>query len=47
MKIVATETGIVHVEVVVEMVPVENHLVVILDEVRNVIVLNERIECLL
>ena len=44
MKRVATKTDIVGVEVVVEMVPVLHHLVVILDEVRDVVVLNECIE---
>lgn len=44
MKRVATETGVVRVPVVVEMVPIEHHLVVILDEVRDVVVLNERIK---
>ena len=45
MKRVATETGVVRIEVVVEMIPVEHHLVVILDEVRDIVVLNECIEC--
>ena len=35
-NLLATETGTVHVEEVVEKVPVENHLAVTLEEVRNV-----------
>lgn len=45
MKKVATESRIVRVPVVVEMVPIQHHLVVVLDEIRHVVVLNERIEC--
>jgi hypothetical protein len=45
MKRVATERWVVRVPVVVEMIPVQNHLVVVLDEVRHVVVLDERIEC--
>ena len=44
------ECGVVGVEVVVEPVPVQDHLVVVLDEIWNVevaiAVLNDRIECL-
>ncbi len=45
MKRVATQGRVVRIEVVVEMVPIQHHLVVILDEVRHVLALNERIEC--
>ncbi|MCX6752524.1 MAG: four helix bundle protein [Candidatus Nomurabacteria bacterium] len=41
MKRVATKSRIVRVPIVVEMVPIEHHLVVILDEIRHVVVLNE------
>ncbi len=39
-NLLATETGTAHVEVEVEMAPEENHPSVMLDEVRNAIVLN-------
>jgi hypothetical protein len=44
-RVAETERRIVRVPVVVEIVPVQNHLVVVLDEVRHTVVLNERIEC--
>lgn len=44
MKRVATERGVVRVPVVVEPVPVQHDLVIVLDEVRHVVVLDERIE---
>ena len=44
MKRIATETRIVRI-VVVEMVPIEHHLVVVLNEIRHLVVLNECIEC--
>ena len=45
MKRVETERGVVGVPVVVEPVPVQHHLATVLDEIRHVVVLNERIEC--
>jgi hypothetical protein len=45
MKRVATKTGVVRVPVVVEPVPVQHDLSIVLDEIRHVIVLNEHIEC--
>jgi hypothetical protein len=45
MEKVATETVIVGVEVVVNVIPVQNHLVAVLDEIRHVVVLHESIEC--
>lgn len=45
MKKVATESWIVRVPVVVEMVPVQHHLAVVLDEIRHAVVLDECIEC--
>lgn len=45
MKKVATERRVVRVPVVVEMVPIQHHLVVVLDEIRDVVILDERIEC--
>lgn len=45
MKRVATESGVVRVPVVVEPVPVQHHLVVVLVEIRHVVVPDECIEC--
>ena len=45
MKKVTTERGVVHVPIVVEPVPIEHDFVTVLDEIRDIVVLNERIKC--
>jgi hypothetical protein len=45
MKRVAAESGVVRVPVVVEPVPVQHHLAIVLIEVRHVVVPDECIEC--
>ena len=44
MKRVVAQSRVVRVPVVVEMIPVQNHLAIVLDEIRHVVVLDERIE---
>ena len=45
MKRFATERRVVRIPVVVEMVPVQNHLATVLDEVRHIVALDECTEC--
>jgi len=45
MKRFATKRRVVRIPVVVEMIPVLHHLAIVLDEVRDTVVLYECIEC--